>query len=179
MPVKNMWSLNPGEVLVAEKILELLPDCQVYFPMRDVGIDLLVVCGERHCSVQVKESRYYRYPSYHNSWHQVSETNLRPVPSSKKRLPDYFVFLTYYDNREGTKKPHFEERYLILPTNVLISRSLGKHASKGRGVYSFAFSFEETRVLETREYEEHEKDADYTEFWDNWSQIETNLTSAK
>ena len=43
MPVRNLWSLEPGECLVAEEILNRLKNVEVYFPIRDVGVDLLVV----------------------------------------------------------------------------------------------------------------------------------------
>lgn len=39
MPVRNIWSLEPGECIVAEEIIKKL-GCEVYFPVRDVGLDL-------------------------------------------------------------------------------------------------------------------------------------------
>lgn len=57
MPIRNMWSLEPGECLTAEKLAKI---GEVFFPLRDVGVDLLVVKGGKHVRLQVKESRYYR-----------------------------------------------------------------------------------------------------------------------
>jgi len=51
-----MWSLQPGECLTAEKLAKI---GKVFFPLRDVGVDLLVVKGDKHIGLQVKESRYY------------------------------------------------------------------------------------------------------------------------
>ena len=93
MPLRNMWSLHPGEVLVAEKIIEKIPGCQVYFPLRDTGIDLLVVRDKLHCSVQVKESKYHRTKNWHNSWHQVRSASLKPGPLSKKQVPEFLRIL--------------------------------------------------------------------------------------
>ena len=59
LPVRNLWSLEPGECIVAEEILNKIKDVEVFFPLRDVGVDLLVVKGKRHVGIQVKESRYY------------------------------------------------------------------------------------------------------------------------
>jgi hypothetical protein len=55
-----MWSLEPGECIVAEEMLHELDDVDVYFPVHDVGVDLLVVRGKKHGGIQVKESRYYK-----------------------------------------------------------------------------------------------------------------------
>lgn len=59
MPIRNIWSLEPAECIVAEELTNRLRGCQVFFPLHDVGVDLLVVKGEKHLSLQVKESRYY------------------------------------------------------------------------------------------------------------------------
>ena len=56
MPIRNLWSLEPGECIVAEELIKRLK-CDVYFPIRDVGIDLLAVKGAKHIGIQVKESR--------------------------------------------------------------------------------------------------------------------------
>lgn len=178
MPIRNMWSLNPGEVLVAEQIRKRISDCQVYFPLNDVGIDLLVVRGQRHCGVQVKESRYYR-PERPHSWHQIHSTNLEPSLTSKKQLPDVYVFLTYYDNQdqEGMKKPFFKERYLIVPPKFLKDRLDARQESQSNGKYSLYFSFDEKekRVLEIRK---KEKEVDYTEFWGKWDLIDKMLSAS-
>lgn len=69
VPIRNVWSLEPGECIVAEEIMERLK-CEVYFPVRDVGLDLLIVKGDKHVGIQVKESRYY-----------ISRTSLNFQPS--------------------------------------------------------------------------------------------------
>jgi len=48
MPIRNLWSLECGEVVTAEALLKNVKGCEVYFPVRDVGIDLLVVKGKKH-----------------------------------------------------------------------------------------------------------------------------------
>ena len=115
MPIKNMWSLNPGEVLTAERVSKELPDCQIYFPLHDQGIDLLLVKGTKQCSIQVKESRLYETPKYEDSWHQLSETNVFPKPESRKIIPDFFVFLTYVPEHGENRLSGFRERYIIIP----------------------------------------------------------------
>ena len=55
LPVRNIWSLEPGECIVAEEIMKRLK-YEVFFPLRDIGIDLLVVKSNKHVGIQVKES---------------------------------------------------------------------------------------------------------------------------
>lgn len=171
MPLRNMWSLQPGEVLVAEEILNKIPGTAVYFPVRDVGVDLLVAKSKQHCGVQVKESRYYSTKKWHNSWHQVSEKNLYPQASSKRTVPDFFVFLTYMPDYGKTKLSAFKELYIVLPIRELIAR-VGAKRQSGE-VYSFCFSFDGQRVSDIRE--EYEG-SDYTPFLDNWKLIEQALS---
>ena len=58
MPIRNIWSLQPGECLVAEKMMEIL-NLDVYFHIKDVGTDLLAIRNGRPVRIQVKGSRYY------------------------------------------------------------------------------------------------------------------------
>ena len=59
MPIRNLWSLESDECTVTEELASCLKDCQIFFPLHDVGIDLLLVQGKRHVGVQVKGSRYH------------------------------------------------------------------------------------------------------------------------
>jgi hypothetical protein len=63
MPVRNIWSFEPGECFTAEKLGE--EGLKVFFPLRDVGADLLVVNGKKDAGIRVrqllamKSMRYY------------------------------------------------------------------------------------------------------------------------
>ena len=172
MPLRNMWSLNPGEVLVAEEILKNVPRCELYFPVHDVGIDLLVVKGKQYCGIQVKESRYFPGRSQsirEHSWHQVKGKNLNPDAPSNRKMPDIFVFLTYLPNYEPTKISSFRQSYIIIPLENLRTKMGAKRPS--RGVYSFYFCFEGKQVSEIRDGPE-----DYSEFLDNWDLVDQALS---
>ena len=60
MTIKNFWSLEPGECIVAEELNKRLNDCQIFFPLHDTGTDLLITKGKKHIGIQVKESRSYK-----------------------------------------------------------------------------------------------------------------------
>ena len=91
MPIRNIWNLEPGECFAAERLAKI---GEVFFPMHDIGGDLLVVKGEKHVGIQVKESRYYvgrKWRSGHvgHSWHQIRKKKLL------RSEVDFYIFLTY------------------------------------------------------------------------------------
>lgn len=167
MPVRNMWSLEPGECLTAEKLAKV---GEVFFPLRDVGVDLLVVKGDKHVRLQVKESRYYRstrWKSGHigHSWHQIREEKLL------KDDVDFYVFLTYKEDFSKHKVQGFQNRFLIVPKEELKSRIGVKDAGKKK-VYSFCFHFENEKVWDERVKNEP---TDYSKFLGAWKLVEDAL----
>jgi hypothetical protein len=61
MSVKNIWSLNPAEAVVALELQKR--GSHIFFPAKDVGIDLLVIKdlsekNRRAVTIQVKSSRF-------------------------------------------------------------------------------------------------------------------------
>jgi hypothetical protein len=165
VPIRNIWSLETGEAVAAEALLENVKGCEVYFPVRDVGVDLLVVMGSKHIGVQVKESRYYNAPgeATGHSWHQLSAKNLR------QKGPDFYVFLTYVPRYGERRVRTFENRFVIVPAADL-NRLVARKPSGKKGVYSFYLSFDGDRVAETRDGR-----ADYSEYLDQWDLISKAL----
>lgn len=176
MPVRNLWSFEPGECLVAEEVSKRLR-CEVYFPLRDVGVDLLLVRGNRHVGIQVKESRYYRSRKWKSgdvghSWHQVKERKFR---ESKGKV-GFYVFVTY-EPVEAEHKLRFKPRYLIVPSPELERRMSAKDPGAKR-IYSFCFHFEENRVTDERVKKNVDLDderVNYNPFLEAWDLIERSL----
>ena len=171
MPIRNMWSLEPGEVLVAERILRSIPHCQIYFPIDDVGIDLLAVRDTHHVGIQVKESRLYtgeesRRQKASHSWHQVSKKNL--IQDPKRQLADFFVFLTYYvSENESHRRAKFEYRYLVVSRTRLSKLVNNKECGK-KGIYSFYFQF--AKGIPIRDIRE-KPFTEYSDFLEKWCSI--------
>jgi hypothetical protein len=153
--------LETGEAVTAEALLENVEGSEVYFPVRDVGVDLLVVRGSKHVGVQVKESRYYLSAGGEagHSWHQLSVKNLR------QKGPDFYVFLTYVPRFGERRVRAFENRFVIVPAADLDKLVAGKSSGK-KSVYSFYLSFEGDKVTETRD-----EPADYSLYLDRWDLI--------
>lgn len=172
MPLRNIWSLEPGEVITAEEILKNIPNCEVYFPLRDIGIDLLVVRGEKHIAIQVKESRYFERMwrgTRGHSWHQVHE---KKFIRDKGRV-DFYVFLTYYPEVDKHGRSHFVNRFVIVPMAELEKRMMYKNPGKRR-IYSFYFHFGD-EVFDKRDKIPDREARTYTDYVDNWDLINQTL----
>ena len=139
MPIRNMWSLECGEVLTAEALTEKLKgECiEIYFPLRDIGADLLAVKGKNHVFIQVKESRYFQHRKIKgtkgHSFHQVPEKKL------DKNNVDFYVFLTYLPQNGENRLKSFKKEFLIIPTANL-KEFVNQKKSGMKGVFSFYFS---------------------------------------
>jgi hypothetical protein len=177
MPIKNLWSLEPGECIVAEKIARALKgECQLFFPLKDIGTDLLIVRKAKCISLQVKESRYFKNGKcgdyYGYAFHQVAKKKIH----LEEKLVDFFIFLTYLPVTSKTGKIHFEHRYLVVPTNELRKRAAQKSAGKSK-IYRFYFHFGENEVLDIRGTSGLPRESkDYTSFVDAWGLIERALS---
>lgn len=175
MPVRNVWSLEPGECIVAEELIKRLK-CDVYFPIRDVGIDLLVVKGAKHIGIQVKESRYYisrKWKSGHigHSWHQIKKKKF----IRDKGKVDFYIFLTYYPVIGKYRISHFENKFLIVPYSELEKRVTIKDPGR-RQIYSFCFHFEDTNVWDERvTVALNNRLTNYSEFLNAWHLIQQRL----
>lgn len=175
VPIRNIWSLEPGECIVAEEIMKRLK-CEVYFPMRDVGLDLLVVKGDKHLGIQVKESRYYtnrRSKSGHvgYSWHEIKKAKF----DKSRGKVNFYVFLTYLPVAEQHKISRFENKFLIIPSTELEKRMTIKDPGK-MGVYRFYFHFQGSNVWDERVTVSINSElANYSKFLDAWHLIEQAL----
>jgi hypothetical protein len=169
MPIRNLWSLECGEVITAETLLKNIKDCEVYFPLHDVGIDLLVVKGEKHVSIQVKESRYFATRrlkgTIGHSWHHLHK---KKFLRNRKKV-DFYVFLTYLPQFGEHRMLKFENRFVIVPTSELAKRIKNKKAGK-KGIYSFYFNFEGKKVTEKRD-----KLTDYSDYLNQWNLLVEKL----
>lgn len=149
MPIRNVWSLHPGECIVAETVMERLRNCEVYFPLHDVGVDLLVARGRRNVGLQVKESRYFTRlwkGTRGHSWHHVDGKKFL----RDRRRVDFYVFLTYLPRLGEYRISSFEYKFVIVPPKVLEERMKAKNPGK-RNIYSFCFHFEGKKVIEKRD----------------------------
>jgi len=150
LPVRNLWSLEPGECIVAEEMLDKLKGVEVFFPVHDVGVDLLVVKGPKHVGIQVKESRYYKsrtWKSGHvgHSWYQLKQLKFE----RDRGKIDFYVFLTYLPIQGEHRVSSFGYKFLIVPSYELEKRMTVKDPEK-KSTYSFCFHFQDKNVWDER-----------------------------
>jgi len=171
MPIRNLWSLECGEVITAEAFLKNVKGSEVYFPLHDVGIDLLVVKSKKHVSIQVKESRYYTKRVWKgtlgHSWHGLHK---KKFLRDRKKV-DFYVFLTYLPRFGEHRMLKFENKFIVIPTSELSKRIKNKNAGK-RGIYFFYFNFEGKKVVEKRDVL-----TDYSEYLNRWDLVKDSLIS--
>ena len=129
MAIKNFWSLEAGEAMVAEAIRRKLSDWEVFFPVKDVGVDLLVVTAlgtkeTRVVTVQVKESKAFERgsnditpPDTVVNWFLL---NGEKVEKSQTRANFYIFVCSRYDF-DAAKKTLLAD-YLIIPFQELVRR---------------------------------------------------------
>jgi hypothetical protein len=176
LPIRNLWSLEPGECIVAEEILNEFKDVEVFFPVHDVGVDLLVVKGKKHVGIQVKESRYYigrTWKSGHvgHSWQQIKKVKF----DRSRGKVDFYVFLTYLPIQGEHKVSSFGYKFLILPSSDLEKRMSAKGPGK-RAVYSFHFHFEDKNVWDERvTVTLDDERTNYSQFLNAWDLVRRAL----
>jgi len=178
MAVKNFWSFNPGETIFAEELSQKFKSqIELYFPIKDIGIDLLALTKDSRNSLsfQIKESRYYEKEN--SAWHQETGKNF----VKNKDKVDFYVFVIYLPGYlAGTKKKSkFVIHFVIVPTEELLKRVKLKKANKN-GTYDFYFRFEDNSQLrEVRESksicENNPWAFDYTEYLNAWNLIDKKL----
>lgn len=177
MPVRNLWSLEPGECIVAEEILDKLKDVEAFFPLHDIGTDLLVVRGGKHIGIQVKESRYFirrRWKSGHigHSWHQIKKEKFL---KGKDKI-DFYVFLTYLQAEAEHKMGRFEQKFLIVPSSESEKRMTIKSPG-AKKIFSFCFHFEDGKAWDKRVTVGLDNPLmDYSQFQNAWVFVEKALT---
>jgi len=173
MAVKNYWSFEPGETIVAEKLIQKFKDYDFYFPLKDKGIDILGVHKKTNKTIkfQVKESRYYAKEKH--SWHEESVKN---IDENRERC-DFYIFVTYIPSYllVNQEKPSFKTDFIIVPMKELLRRTKRKTPTKkGKQAFYFSYDFEKNKVLEIRQKGKvwkDDHDFDYTSFRNNWEII--------
>lgn len=164
--MKNLWSLQVGEVVVAEELSKRLPkNYQVFIPLnnqlRDIDLILSNLDKKNYVTIQVKESREYTLGEA-NGWFTVSEDKL----IKSKIDVDYYVFLLYTARQTKTKYENHTE-FIIVPSKILKERSKQKKSVKGR--FHYYFHIKDGKAFEVRESKK--EPVDYSKYLNNFDQL--------
>lgn len=158
MTLKNVWSLQVGEVITADLIKQHLgKDYEIFIPLnnqlKDYDLVLMNQKTKKIAKIQVKESREYHLGQA-DSWVGIKEEKV------KKKVADFYVFLVY-TAKEEKHKMKMIARVLIVPSEKLLENSKNKKSS--RGGYDYYF-----KIQEDKAWDDRDSYVDYSEFIDNF-----------
>ena len=176
--MKNLWSLQVGEAIVAHELATLSKDFnkkfQVFIPLNsqleDVDLILQNMKTGKSVHIQVKSSVVHAYADY-RSWIQLIKKKIK----SPRFKVDYFVFLLH-DLQLVDKKPDFKNHFIVIsPTDLL---SFSKHKKVKNGRIDFNFRVRGKKVFDERDKKVYQiedkkiKEAtEYTEFLNNFKPL--------
>ena len=182
-----IFTIHAGEYLAGEKLEKRFPDCDVWVPSKDRGIDLLVTNKkDRHKSaaLQIKLSKDYvpvqepdvqqRYDSW--GWWSFELTKIEE--NIKNTNPDFWILMIY----SFAKK---DIRCVIIKPAELRNRLVAIHG-KEKPFKPYLWITKDNKCFETRSLKSAEKDRilegdysgiegskkDFTEYLDNWEPLE-------
>lgn len=122
--LKNFWSLQVDEAIVANEIKEQIKtkDIDVFFPfnaqMKDVDLIVMNLKTQKVATIQVKGSRTYsptkkeiqRYGEGNAGWIMISQ---RQIENPANKI-DFFIFIIHSLTQVGAKIG-IQLNYLVLP----------------------------------------------------------------
>jgi len=170
MSIRNFWSLQVDEALVADKI-KSLKNVEVFFPVNSQleDIDLIVYNWKKHkaITVQVKSSKSWKSGGEEYSGQKV------PLGKINPKKVDYFVFSCYFSTITKNQKK-IESRYVVIPTNKLLE-TIKKTKIVKKGICKFSFNLYKGRIADfwyLKSTIDKKKGIDYTKYLDNFQQFQ-------
>src|SRR3990170_1595691 len=136
MTLRNMWSLNPDEAIVSDKLRKALKNYEVFFPVNSQlkDIDLIVHDMNNHTTkrVQVKSSRSWKSYGEEYSGHRV------PIEKIDPKKVDFFIFSCYFAKISKVKR-NIENCCVVIPTKKLLE-IIKKNKVVKDGICGFSFN---------------------------------------
>ncbi|MFC1687079.1 hypothetical protein ACFL0L_00685 [Patescibacteria group bacterium] len=143
MGIKNLWSLNIDECLVADKLKANLKGWEIFFPLnsqlKDIDLYAVNLRKQKTISIQVKGSRTYEasisqerhFGDGGGAWFRLKKSSVMK-PTNKL---DYYIFVLHNFVDTSTRKK-LNIDYLIVPEKELRIICKKKKVRRG-GVYHF------------------------------------------
>ncbi len=173
MTYKNIYSFQPSELHVAEEITKLGKEYEVFFPVKDEAVDLIIsknlLDGKRNViTIQVKASRMFEKgiePGLPRFWIKLDPKKLERF--AKK--VDFYIMVFYKTIYEIESTPHFEREYIVIPTKELIIKSKHKKGwARGWLNYYFAL-YPNGEIIELRDVNKKNLQSEKKKEWRNYT----------
>jgi len=168
MTIRNFWSLQIDEAMVADKI-KSLKDLEVFFPvnsqLEDIDLIIYNIKKSKTITVQVKSSKSWKSGDYEYSGQQVSISKINP------KKVDYFVFSCYFSSISKNQRK-IQPHYVVIKTRKLLE-IIKKTKIMKKGVCKFNFNLYGGKIAfgNLKNTIDKEEGIDYTEFLDNFKQF--------
>ena len=185
MSIKNFWSLEPGEAMVAEVMQQKLHGWEVFFPIKDVGVDLVAASAigtneARLLTFQVKESKAFERrerdatpPNTVINWFVLDPAKAQRFQA---RVNFYIFVCSRYDFARSRKV--LVADYVIVPSDELLRRLHSYRNPAEKRWHLYLCVKQEGRCLDwrgigrkNRRGETKRPERDYTRFLNNWKLV--------
>lgn len=167
--VRNFWSLQIDEAMVADKI-KSIKELEVFFPINSQleDIDLIVYNKKNHKThtVQVKSSKSWKSNEDEYSAHRV------PIGKIDPKKVNYFVFACYFSSMTKKQK-EIVPRYIVIKTSKLLEKIRETKVVK-KGICKFSFNLYKGKIADFWDLKstiDKNKGVDYTSCLDNFKQL--------
>jgi hypothetical protein len=175
MAYKNVFSFEPSELHTAEKIRELGKNYEVFFPIKDEAVDLIVTknlaYGERKViTVQVKASRMFEKGVEKGLPRFWIKLDPKKMEGYSKKI-DFYVFVFYKTIYETEKVPHFEREYIVIPTIDLIQKSKNKKGWQRGWLNYYFLLYPDGSILDLRDVSRKNLEAERKKSWRVYTQF--------
>ena len=178
MGIKNIWSLNIDELLVADKLKRVFKkkDHEVFFPLnsqlKDIDLILINLKKGKSINFQVKGSRTYKpqksetakFGKGSAAWFTLKEKSIFK-PTNKM---DYYVFVLH-SLIDGESKKEIKINYLIIPEKEFKKKVLKKIKRKGDKYHFFIWI--DVDGKRSFDFNNRNKIIHLSKYLDNWNVI--------
>lgn len=180
MGVKNFWSLNVSEALVADKIkTKLGKEYMVFFPikanLKDIDLVLMNLVKGSTKTIQVKSSRAHvplkyeasRYGEGSTGWIQISK---KCISDSTYKI-DYFILVSHSIYNDG-KRLKIDVHYFVIPSSDLKDIVSRKKLLKSGGYDFFLWMDRQGKRYFDFNVKDKSKTIDLKPYLEKWESLE-------
>lgn len=175
MTIKNFWSLNVDEAIVADKLrTEFGKDYEVFFPvnsqLKDIDLIVYNLKTQKSISIQVKGSKTHKRNKgmkkfgKPNSWSVLKTSSIFKTTNKI----DFIIFVIY-DENITSKNREISQSFLIIPMKDFQKITKKEKKERKTGFYHYSFIINRGKVLEINNTKD--KTIDFSKYLNNWKLI--------
>jgi len=193
--MKPFYSIHEGEYLAAICINKKIKNCDLWFPSKDRGVDILLTNKDnykKNVSLQIKYSKDHlpansvviQKTCRSCGWWTFGQTAVKKSidnsPNNHRKLADFWIFTIHSFFEKET------DCIVITPTKLY--ERLSKFKEEGENEQTYFWITKNRKCFETRgldttqekellegKYNSIEPERNFTEYLNNWEQVKKQL----